>query len=120
MIPVEDGNGAVVENRMDNLIHASANPADAEPGNQALVCANDIPPTMREFETAESDEHYYFKGGRLFTSHEPGSACIMAPGDVAWQSDLEALRSIMAGKEAACSLNSVVAKYLINEQRELI
>jgi hypothetical protein len=43
----------------------------------------------------------------------------MAPGDVAWQSDLEALRSIMAGREASCSLNTVVAKYLINEQREL-
>ncbi len=119
VIPVEDGNGAVVDSRMDNLIHASANPADAEREIKLWFAPYDIPPAMHEFETAESDEHYYFKGGRLFTSHEPGSACIMAPGDVGWRSDLEALRSIMAGKDAACSLNAVVAKYLINEQREL-
>ncbi|MFZ1830964.1 MAG: nucleoside-diphosphate kinase [Candidatus Competibacteraceae bacterium] len=120
VIPVEDGNGAVVDSRIDNLIHASANPADAEREIKLWFAPYDIPPAMHEFETAESDEHYYFKGGRLFTSHEPGSACIMAPGDVAWQSDLEALRSIMAGRKTACSLNAVVAKYLINEQRELI
>lgn len=119
VIPVEDGNGAVVDNRIDNLIHASANPADAEREIKLWFAPYDIPPAMREFETAESDEHYYFKGDRLFTSHEPGSACIMAPGDVAWQSDLEALDSIVAGREAACPLNTVVAKYLINEQREL-
>ncbi len=119
VVPVEDGNGVVVGSRMDNLIHASANPADAEREIKLWFAPYDIPPAMHEFETAESDEHYYFQGGRLFTTHEPGSACLMAPGDMAWRSDLEALRSIVAGQAAACSLNTVVAKYLINEQREL-
>jgi hypothetical protein len=35
---------------------------------------------------------------------------------VAWTSDLEALNLIANGKEAACSLEAVAAKYLINEE----
>ena len=41
----------------------------------------------------------------------------MAPGDIVWASDLEALRLLCAGQPAPCTLGTVAAKYLINEQR---
>ena len=73
---------------------------------------------MHPYATAESGEHYYYKDGNLFTTHEPGSACLLAPGDFAWKTDLEVLRLINKGQKAACSLEAVVAKYLINEELE--
>ncbi len=42
----------------------------------------------------------------------------MAPGDTAWASDLEALRSLIEGRPAPCPVDAVAAKYLINEKRE--
>jgi hypothetical protein len=47
-------------------------------------------------------------------TREPDSICFLAPDDVAWESDLEALRQLSQGIPASCSLESVVAKYLIN------
>jgi hypothetical protein len=35
-----------------------------------------------------------------------------------WESDLQALRLIQEGREAPCSLRTVVAKYLLNEGPE--
>jgi hypothetical protein len=68
--------------------------------------------------TATCEEHYYFKEGKLFTVHTPGMTCLCAPGDTVWQSDLEALQHLVKGAPAACSLDCVAAKYLINERRE--
>jgi len=67
------------------------------------------------FACERSDGHYYYKDDRLLTAHRPDSVCILAPGDVVWESDLQALRDIHQGKPAACSLRGVVAKYLIND-----
>jgi hypothetical protein len=35
---------------------------------------------------------------------------------VAWKSDIEALSLLAEGKTAACTLEAVAAKYLINEE----
>jgi len=118
IVPLKDAAGAVIGERMDNLIHASANDADAEREIKLWFVPRDMPPAMHAYTTAQSDDHYYYLDGKLHNDHVPGSACILAPGDTAWKSDLDALRSTTLGKPASCTLQAVVAKYLLNESRE--
>jgi len=73
---------------------------------------------MRSYPTDICDAHYYFRDGELLTTYEPGSTCLLAPGKAAWTSDLEALRLLSQGQEAPCNLETVAAKYLINETQE--
>jgi nucleoside-diphosphate kinase len=113
---VKDKEGKVLGERMDNLIHASANPTDAEREIKLWFRPSDIPPAMHPYPTATSESHYYFKEGKLHDTYDSGRLCVLAPGDVAWQSDLSALGQILRGQTAQ-SVESVVAKYLINEQQ---
>jgi hypothetical protein len=73
---------------------------------------------MRPYEIAESGEDYYYHEGALHLTREPGRTCILAPGDIAWQSDLDALGLIAAGKPAALPVESIAAKYLVNRKVE--
>jgi len=118
LVPVKDAAGNVISERMDNLIHASATPAEAEREIKLWFKPNDIPPLMRAYPTGVCDSLYYFKEGRLLDTYEPGGICLLAPGDVVWASDLEALRALREGRPAQCTLGTVAAKYLINEERE--
>lgn len=120
LVPVVDVAGVAAGERMDNLIHASASAAEAQREIKLWFRPNDIPPGMHAFETAESRVHYYCKGMQLNHSHEPGSVCILAPGDMAWKSDLEALQLLSKGEPSPCTLESVVAKYLINDMRDVV
>jgi len=114
VIPLSDASGKFIDNRMDNLIHASANPADAEREIKLWFMPNEIPPQMLAWPTEVSDAFYWFKDGKLLAEQETGSLCLLAPGDTAWKSDIEALRQLRAGDAAATSLYSVAAKYLLN------
>ena len=118
VVPIKDDKGNVIGSRIDNLVHASASDAEAEHEIKLWFKPNDMMPYMRAYPTESCDAHYYFQGGKLFTQFVPGSTCLLAPGDTAWKSDLEALRLISAGKPAASSLDCVAAKYLINEKPE--
>lgn len=82
LIPIQDETGKVIDERMDNLIHASANAADAEREIKLWFRPDEIPPLMRIYPTEISEEHYYFKNNKLLTTHEPDSVCIVAPGDL--------------------------------------
>jgi len=115
LVTLKDEQGNIIGDRMDNLIHGSANAADAEREIKLWFKPNDMPPAIRCYATEESDAHYYYKAGNLLISHEKASTCLLAPGDIAWKSDLDALRQIAKGEKAACSLESVAAKYMINE-----
>jgi len=106
---VKDKEGKVLGERMDNLIHASANPTDAEREIKLWFRPSDIPPAMHPYPTATSESHYYFKEGKLHDTYDSGRLCVLAPGDVAWQSDLSALGQILRGQTAQ-SVESVVAK----------
>jgi nucleoside-diphosphate kinase len=117
LVPLKDDAGNVVGERMDNLIHASANPGDAEHEIKLWFTPGDIPPTMLAYPTEVCDSYYYYKDEKLYTKQEKGSFCLLAPGDIAWNSDLETLRQLSQGIPAAASLNSVAAKYLINDAR---
>ena len=117
-VPLQDAAGHVIGYRMDNLIHASANGSDAEREVKLWFRPGDIPPLMRTYPTEVSTEHFYFKAGRLYKTHEPDSLCLVAPSDVVWKSDLEAMQLLYRGQPAPCSLAAVAAKYLINDSRD--
>jgi nucleoside-diphosphate kinase len=110
--------GEPIGQRMDNLIHASATSEEAEREIKLWFKPNDIPPSMRIYATRQSEGHFYFRDDKVITSYRPGSVCLLAPSDTVWASDLEALLQIYQGLPAACTLRSVAAKYLINEDRE--
>ncbi len=114
VVPLMDAAGNVIGERMDNLIHASATSSEAEREIKLWFKPSDIPPLMHAYPVEVSKDHYYAKDGKLYTKYEPESICLIAPGDVAWQSDLDALRLLHQGSPAPCSLESVIAKYLIN------
>ncbi len=117
VVTLKDSEGKEVGERMDNLIHASANAEDAEREIKLWFLPTDIPPAMHAYATEISDDYYRYKDGRLCTANEPGWICLLAPGDVAWKSDIQTLRQIGRGIQASASLESVVAKYLINDHR---
>jgi nucleoside-diphosphate kinase len=118
IVPIKDEGGKIVADRMDNLIHASATPGDAEREIKLWFRPVDIPPSMRLYETQTNEDHYYFKDSGLSMKHETGSVCLLAPGDIAWKSDLDALRMLRQRKKAEVTLEAVAAKYLINLQQE--
>lgn len=118
LVPIKDEAGNVISERMDNLIHASASVAEAEREIKLWFKPNDVPPLMQAYPTATSNSLYYFQDGKLFETFETGAVCLLAPGDIAWASDLEALRLLAAGQPSTCcTLGAVAAKYLINEER---
>jgi nucleoside-diphosphate kinase len=118
VVPLRAADGQVIGERMDNLIHASATEPDAEREIKLWFKPNDIPPSMRLYKSATCEEHFYFRDNRLYRKHETGSVCLLAPGDAVWTTDLSALRHIVQGKPALCTLQAIAAKYLINEERE--
>lgn len=118
LAPIKTSDGKIIGERMDNLIHASANDADAEREIKLWFKPSDLPPAMHAYPVKESQDHIYFKNDKLYTNHEPGSACIFAPGDIAWQSDLDALLNHIKGTNNPVSVESVVAKYLVNKTME--
>ena len=118
IVPLKDAAGKVIGERMDNLIHTSATSSDAEREIKLWFKPSDIPPFMRAYPTEISEEHCYFKEDKLYIRHEPGSVCLLAPGDVVWKSDMEMLHLLHRGLPAASSIAVVAAKYLINQKLE--
>ncbi len=116
IVPLLDPNGLEIGERMDNLIHASANLEDAEREIKLWFTPADFPPAMRKYpvEVVPDGKYYFFAGGKVSTTYEPGSKCLLAPGDMAWKSDMEALGLLEDGKDAHCTLECIAAKYLIN------
>jgi len=118
IVPIKDVDGNIIGDRMDNLIHASATGDDAEREIKLWFRPVDIPPSMRTYATEINREHFYFKDGKLYLTHEPGSVCLLAPGDIVWKTDLDTLGMIHQGAPAPLSLEAVAAKYLINVSQE--
>ncbi|HEY4785084.1 MAG TPA: nucleoside-diphosphate kinase, partial [Bacteroidales bacterium] len=114
VVTLKDESGNIVGNRMDNLIHASANTNDAEREIKLWFKPGDIPPAMRAYETKTSEEFFYYKDGKLIEQYKPGSICLFAPGDIVWKSDLDVLLSHLKGIDCSTSVNAVAAKYILN------
>ncbi len=101
--------------RIDNLIHASATLEEAEREIKLWFKPRDICPQLRAWETVNCEEHFYCSDdGLLFTTHQKGATCLLAPGKPAWKSDLDLLHEIIevGGKDPR--IWTVAAKYLIN------
>ncbi|OPZ88162.1 MAG: Nucleoside diphosphate kinase [bacterium ADurb.Bin429] len=118
VVPITNELGEVISTRLDNLIHASANPADAEREIKLWFKPTDIPPSMRIFPTLVCDKHFYYREKRVYTTYKIGSICLAAPGDVLWETDLDVLERVYRGEEAPYSLGAVAAKYLTNLTEE--
>jgi nucleoside-diphosphate kinase len=118
LAPLKNAQGTVIGERMDNLIHASANAADAEREIKLWFRPNDMPPAMHAYATKESNDHFYFKNGQLLTTHEPGSELLVAPGDIVWDTDLDVLINTLKGAKTTTTLEAVAAKYLVNKAIE--
>jgi nucleoside-diphosphate kinase len=114
VVPIKDASGKVIGSRMDNLIHTSASFAEAEREIKLWFLPHDIPPLMRAYPTEVCSSYFYYKDGQLHDVYERDSSFLLAPGDVAWKTDLEILRAYADNKPAKGRLNTVVAKYLIN------
>jgi nucleoside-diphosphate kinase len=115
---IKDKDGKVLGERMDNLIHASANAADAEREIKLWFRPNDIPPAMHPYPTEHSKAHYYYKDGKLFDAYDAGRLCVVAPGDLTWKTDLDALALLLKGQPSQVPVESIVAKYMINEHQD--
>lgn len=120
VVPLKDSEGRDIGERMDNLIHASATVEEAEREVKLWFRPADFPPLMRSFpvEVNEND-YYYFREGMICTTHERGSVCLVAPGEVVWKSDLEALLPLKRGLPLTASVGTVAAKYLVNYSTEI-
>jgi nucleoside-diphosphate kinase len=120
VVPLKDETGAYIGDRVDNLIHASANQADAEREVKLWFTPSDIPPVMRGHETAIADTCYYYnlKTQTVGTTPEPGTLCFVGPGAELWSSDLAVLKQVEEGKTPDYPVKAVVAKYLINREGE--
>lgn len=117
VVPVKDEGGRVVGERMDNLVHGSASAEEAEREVKLWFKPSDIMPYMRTYPTEICDQQYCLnEDGELSTTPEPGSTCVLAPGNLVWKSDLEALRTVIL-EEGVSKLDWVVAKYLINREQ---
>lgn len=119
LVSLKDNNGKVIGERMDNLIHASATNEDAEREIKLWFKPTDIPPFMRAYPIEMNQSPYYFEAGSLYLTHEPARICLLAPGDIAWKTDIDALRLLEKGLQTGGSLGSVAAKYLINTERDV-
>lgn len=100
--------------RLDNLVHASACPEDADREIKLWFAPQDIPPLMRVYAVVSCESHYYYKDGQVSDTYQPGSLLLTAPGDEVWDTDLTVLRQAAAKESSTLPLNAVVAKYLIN------
>jgi nucleoside-diphosphate kinase len=118
VVPVKDAAGNVVAERLDNMVHASANASDAEYEIKLWFEPRDIMPYMWAYPTTVADEHFYVLGREVLTSHRSGARSLVGPGDTLWQSDLEALRDFARGRTPRSTLEAVIAKYSINAAPE--
>lgn len=118
IVPIKDTDGKIIGDRMDNLIHASATDSDAEREIKLWFRPIDIPPSMRAYATEINKKHYYYKDNKVLMTHEPDSVSLLAPGDIAWKTDIETLNMMYQGMTAPCTLETVAAKYLINASQE--
>lgn len=114
IVPLKDAAGNIIDERMDNLIHASSSPSDAEREIKLWFKPTDMPAKLRIFSTTVCEEHFYYSNKKLTTEYVKGSICLFAPGDVVWKSDMEALKAYAKGEKPDISLDAVAAKYLLN------
>lgn len=116
VVPVKSAEGAVIDQRIDNLIHASATDCEAEREIKLWFKPNEIPAALISFQTQIAERFFYLKDGKLITEYASGCTSIIAKGDIVWKSDLDILDQLIVGQTTSGTLELVVAKYLLNRE----
>lgn len=116
VVPVKDSEGTVIDQRIDNLIHASATDCEAEREIKLWFKPNEIPVALLSYKTSIAEKSFFIKEGKLFTVPQPGCISIVTAGDIVWKSDLDILEQISKGQTPSGTLELVVAKYLLNRE----
>lgn len=114
VVPVKSADGTIIDQRIDNLIHASATDCEAEREIKLWFKPNEIPTALVAYPTQIADKAYFYKDGKLISSYQPGSISIIAIGDIVWKSDIDILDQISMGQTPSGTLELVAAKYLLN------
>ena len=109
------------EELIDNAVHASGDPKEAEREIKLWFEPGDFPAQHRIFPYLESKEHFYFvtdssseHGFRILPDFQDGSKCIIAPGNLVWKSDY---KDIIAYRDEQSNpsqpLKNIIAKYTL-------
>jgi len=113
------------EELIDNAVHASESPAEAEREIKLWFEPGDFPAQHRRYEYIEAEEHFYCVKGaedgspRVLSTREPGGRGIVAPGALVWETDYNDLLLYREGQGTPSQpLNSIIAKYLIKTKQE--
>ena len=106
------------EELIDNAVHASGTPQEAEREIKLWFEPGDFPTQHRLFPYMESQEHFYYLSNTLsekcphvVSSYVEGSKCIIAPGNLVWKIDYMDLMKYRDGKEPSQPISHIIAKY---------
>jgi nucleoside-diphosphate kinase len=109
------------EELIDNAVHASEDPKEAEREIKLWFEPGDFPAQHRIFSYMEAREHFYLfydtssnNGFKVSQTYQDGSKCIIAPGNLIWESDYHDIIAYRDGKgKASQSLKNIIAKYIL-------
>jgi nucleoside-diphosphate kinase len=109
------------EELIDNAVHASGNPKEAEREIKLWFEPGDFPTQHRFFPYLESKEHFYFQpdlsseqGFKIISTFQDDSKCIIAPGNLVWKSDYQDIIAYRDGLGRTHKpLKDIIAKYVL-------
>jgi len=109
------------EELIDNAVHASGNPHEAEREIKLWFEPGDFPTQHRLFPYVEAKEHFYFlpypsseEGYKILPDYQNGSKCIIAPGNLVWKSDYQDILIYRDGHGTPSQpLKNIIAKYTL-------
>jgi nucleoside-diphosphate kinase len=106
---------------IDNAVHASENPKEAEREIKLWFEPGDFPKQHRFFPYTESKEHFYYSpdpsstcGFKILNQYAEGSKCIIGPGCLVWESDYHDICAFFENDLDSCKrIVNVIAKYTL-------
>lgn len=109
------------EELIDNAVHASGDPKEAEREIKLWFEPGDFPFQHRIFPYLESKEHFYIAndsssehGFKILPTFRDGSKGIIAPGNLVWKSDYQDIIAYRDGQGTPSQpLQNIIAKYTL-------
>lgn len=108
------------EELIDNAVHASGDPNEAEREIKLWFEPGDFPSQHRLFPYIESKEHFYYvkdtssqEGFRILSNYSEGDKCLIAPGDLVWETDYRDIMTFRESRGSSQPINATIAKYTL-------